>query len=78
MKFEPLKLCGLDLGEGKRCERVAGHNDEHDPNPFRDFPVSFGPAATWDCPHCDWPPSYNPNDVKNRYCGHCHHFCEEI
>lgn len=136
MKTEPLKLCWLDLGEGKVCERRAGHDGNHSPDPTIDFPVearmnpiqlaqSFlmdiaagmvtgdemrrrarllavelephaypnGPtmvfaeieqkavdalAGVWDCPHCDWPPSSNPNDVANRYCGHCHHFCESL
>lgn len=34
--------------------------------------------ASWDCPHCDWPPSVNPNDIANHYCGHCKHFCDEV
>lgn len=33
-------------------------------------------SPTWHCPHCAWPPSQN--DIANRYCGHCHHFCEDI
>lgn len=33
---------------------------------------------SWNCPHCDFPPSFNPNDVEQRYCGNCHHFCEDV
>jgi len=29
------------------------------------------------CPQCGVT-SYNPNDVKNRYCGNCHQFHEEM
>lgn len=25
------------------------------------------------CPQCGWV-SYNPNDVRERYCGHCHQY----
>jgi hypothetical protein len=25
------------------------------------------------CPECGWT-SYNPNDVREGYCGHCHDF----
>jgi hypothetical protein len=32
----------------------------------------------WDCPHCDSPPSFNPNDVAWHYCGACHHFCDDL
>ncbi len=48
--------------------------------------VRFVPAGeevridrtTWECPHCDFPPSHNPTDVKYRFCGNCHHYCEEV
>lgn len=37
--------------------------------------MSAQDQPSWNCPHCDSPPSYNPNDIEHRYCGHCHHFC---
>lgn len=40
MKIEPLKLCWIELGEGKVCERLAGHDGECSPDPSVDFPVS--------------------------------------
>jgi hypothetical protein len=33
---------------------------------------------SWKCPHCDFPPSYNPNDVEHHYCGNCGHFCDDV
>jgi hypothetical protein len=44
------------------------------------FPEPGTPNLRWpliDCPLCHWT-SYNPNDVANRYCGHCHVFHELI
>lgn len=35
------------------------------------------PEPSWDCPHCNWPPSYHPRDIEHRYCGHCHHYCDD-
>jgi hypothetical protein len=29
------------------------------------------------CPVCQWT-SYNPNDIRERYCGHCHRFHEDL
>lgn len=29
------------------------------------------------CPRCGWA-SYNPNDAKYRYCGHCHVFVDDV
>jgi hypothetical protein len=40
MRVEPLKFCWLDLGEGKVCERVAGHDGECSPDPAVDFPIA--------------------------------------
>lgn len=112
MRLEPLKFCWLDLGDGKVCERLAGHDGECSPDPTDEFPITtptfldddefwatvrsrgdsarqrllatldselddIATDATWDCPHCDSPPSYNPNDIANHYCGHCHHFCDD-
>jgi hypothetical protein len=37
------------------------------------FSVSTLDNATFTCPDCRMT-SHNPNDVENRYCGHCHQF----
>jgi hypothetical protein len=29
------------------------------------------------CRHCNRT-SYNPKDAENRYCGYCHHFCDDV
>lgn len=29
------------------------------------------------CPHCRRT-SYNAHDKANRYCGGCHHFCDDV
>lgn len=29
------------------------------------------------CSHCNMT-SHNPNDLINRYCGWCHHFCDDV
>jgi len=29
------------------------------------------------CPRCHWR-SFNPNDIRERYCGHCHMFHENM
>lgn len=34
--------------------------------------------TTWKCPHCASPPSHNPTDVQFHFCGHCHHYCDEV
>lgn len=34
--------------------------------------------TTWDCPHCNFPPSHNPTDVQYHFCGNCHHYCDEV
>lgn len=36
-----------------------------------------GDLPTHTCPHCG-AVSHNPNDVANRYCGRCHHFCDYV
>lgn len=41
----------------------------------REFMASMEPPA-WVCPHCD-KASWNPNDGEYRYCGACHHFCDD-
>lgn len=28
------------------------------------------------CRHCNRT-SHNPNDALNRYCGYCHHYCDD-
>jgi hypothetical protein len=32
---------------------------------------------SWKCPHCGRR-SYHPEDLANRYCGHCHHYCDDV
>jgi hypothetical protein len=45
--------------------------ERDDLEPFlRDVPPS------WKCPHCGRR-SYNPNDVAQRYCAYCHHYCDD-
>ena len=29
------------------------------------------------CVHCGRT-SYNPNDLREEYCGNCHHFCRDV
>lgn len=116
MRIEPIKFCWLDLGDGKVCERLAGHEPPCSPDPTVDFPIESplhqrveltdpnwlreaidsvdqtgfsseglradellarGPVPTFTCPHCERT-STNPQDIANRYCGHCHHFCDEL
>lgn len=38
---------------------------------FRSLPPS------WQCPHCGRR-SYSHHDLTNQYCGHCHHYCEDV
>lgn len=75
MKSEPIKLCWRDLGEGKVCERLAGHPPPCSPDPKAEFPIEVWPS--WTCPHCG-AKSYNPEDVEKHYCGRCHHFCDDV
>ena len=120
MKIEPIKFCWIELGEGKVCERVSGHEGECSPDPTVDFPIESsrrhrvelpdpnwlrtktGRVLTdadikaladeaeqgydvdelrsrplWRCPHCGRT-NRNANDVENHYCGHCHHFCDDV
>jgi ribosomal protein L37E len=37
----------------------------------------FGPSPSFTCRDCGRT-SYNLNDVKQRYCGHCHKFMAEL
>lgn len=37
--------------------------------------VPYDPAR-FACPTCGWV-SYNLNDVRERYCGHCHTFADD-
>lgn len=34
-------------------------------------------VAYWSCPHCGRV-SHNPNDEAARYCGACHHYCDDV
>ena len=40
MRIEPIKFCWIELGEGKVCERLAGHDGECSPDPTVDFPLN--------------------------------------
>lgn len=37
----------------------------------------YDPPLSFTCPICHWV-SYNTNDVKHRYCGHCHTFVDDF
>lgn len=68
-------------------DEVASHDGRPrsaklgDPDPLvsalkTEFPKrGIKPSIT--CPRCRWT-SYNPNDVEQRYCGHCHMFHEDM
>jgi hypothetical protein len=45
VKLDPLKLCWADLGEDKVCERLAGHEGDHNPDPSADFPIAVRPRV---------------------------------
>jgi hypothetical protein len=38
--------------------------------------VMTAATATHTCPHCGMTTAH-PQDVQNRYCGRCHHFCDD-
>ena len=40
-------------------------------------PASWRVQAVWHCDHCGRD-SANPHDVREGYCGACHHFCGEV
>ena len=44
--------------------------------PRMEFAVR-APVPTFTCPHCERSTT-NAEDIANRYCGHCHHFCDDI
>lgn len=35
------------------------------------------PVGAFTCTHCGRT-SWNPNDLSQRYCGNCHHFCDDV
>jgi len=39
-----------------------------------DYPPADPTSIT--CPRCGWT-SYNPHDISERYCGHCHVFLDD-
>lgn len=77
MRIEPLKFCWVELGEGKVCERVVGHDGECSSDPTVDFPVQSPvsvrtPGLLAHLGVDPTSPTYDPSDATATWtCLHC-------
>ena len=77
-------MAAIDAMPQELKDDLANEAEAHDRDALRrfllgDFPV-IRPRVTLArhvCTHCRMS-SHRPDDIVNRYCGACHHFCDDV
>jgi len=76
-------LCDWPLGGpnyGKTCDRPMCGTHRHSQGEDKDFCPGHERAKNtphiW-CPRCHMP-SFNPNDIEKKFCGHCNAFHDQL
>lgn len=51
--------------------------EDRKPKELRSKPAEQPPIPSITCPKCGWI-SYDFNDIREKYCGHCHKYHDEV